>query len=57
MEVVDIDDIRMRLAQPRVGIEMALEAYAWLKRSGDFVALWHCCTMAMRMWLAMLLGC
>ena len=38
MEVVDIDDIRMRLAQPRVGIEMALEAYAWLKRSGDFVA-------------------
>ena len=22
MEVVDIDDIRMRLAQPRVGIEM-----------------------------------
>ena len=38
MEVVDIDDIRKRLAQPRVGIEMALEAYAWLKRSGDFVA-------------------
>ncbi len=38
MEVVDIDDIRMRLAQPRIGIEMALEAYAWLKRSGDFVA-------------------
>ncbi len=38
MEVVDIDDIRMRLAQPRVGIEMALEAYAWLKRSGDFAA-------------------
>ncbi len=35
MEVVDIDDIRMRLAQPRIGIEMALEAYAWLKRSGD----------------------
>ena len=38
MEVVDIDNIRMRLAQPRVGIEMALEAYAWLKRRGDFVA-------------------
>ena len=38
MEVVDIDDIRMRLAQPRVGIEMALEAYAWLKRRGDFAA-------------------
>ena len=35
---MNIDDIRMRLAQPRVGIEMALEAYAWLKRSGDFVA-------------------
>ena len=35
---MDIDDIRMRLAQPRVGIEMALEAYAWLKRSGDFAA-------------------
>ena len=57
MEVVDIDDIRMRLAQPRIGIEMALEAYAWLKRSGDLRHLWHCCTMAMRMWLAMLLGC
>lgn len=28
----------MRLAQPRIGIEMVLEAYAWLKRSGDFVA-------------------
>ena len=38
MEAVDIDDIRIRLAQPRVGIEMALEAYAWLKRSGDFAA-------------------
>lgn len=38
MEVVDIDDIRMRLAQPRIGIKMVLEAHAWLKQSGDFVA-------------------
>ena len=59
MEAVDIDDIRIRirLAQPRVGIEMALEAYAWLKRSGDFVAFVALLHDGDAHVVAMLLGC